>query len=78
MLSLSDAINAAQSSRKLLTGTDGAVVTETADVNAKAALLKSAQTDLQSAIDADAAAKSGYKQSLSDLIDAANSEIAGL
>ena len=78
MLNLSDAITAAQASRKALSGADGDVVTEQADVTAEQAILAQKQIALQAAKDADLAATGAYKQSLTDLIAAANAEISGL
>ncbi len=77
-MKLTDAIAAAQAAKKALTGADGDVSTEQADVAAEQAILDQKKADLQVALDADAAAKSAYKSSLSDLIAAANAELSGL
>ena len=77
-LNLQDAIVAVQADKKALTGADGAVAAEQADVQNELVILAQKQADLQASQDADVVAKAKLKASLLILRDAIDAEIAGL
>ncbi len=67
-----------QAAKKALTGADGDVATEQADVAAEQLILVAKQKALDDANAAEAAAKDGYKSSLTVMIASANAELSGL